>query len=202
MLNPDGVINGNHRCSLAGQDLNRQWACPNASLHPSIYHAKNLILYLRSLGKKPLVFCDYHGHSRKKNVFVYGNNPKWSWLKDDRSIPHHDEFYLLPEILEEAAAGFCLHYCSFQIQQGKESSARVNIWREIGVARAYTLEASYGGFDRGVYSGFQVGTRELMEMGEKMIESLVLMREYMDCNRAPSKKFESSNGDSDDSGMA
>lgn len=24
MLNPDGVINGNHRCSLAGVDLNRQ----------------------------------------------------------------------------------------------------------------------------------------------------------------------------------
>lgn len=25
MLNPDGVIVGNYRCSLMGQDLNRQW---------------------------------------------------------------------------------------------------------------------------------------------------------------------------------
>ena len=25
MLNPDGVVNGNYRCSLSGQDLNRQW---------------------------------------------------------------------------------------------------------------------------------------------------------------------------------
>lgn len=25
MLNPDGVINGNYRCSLAGADLNRRW---------------------------------------------------------------------------------------------------------------------------------------------------------------------------------
>jgi murein tripeptide amidase MpaA len=25
MLNPDGVINGNYRCSLAGCDLNRRW---------------------------------------------------------------------------------------------------------------------------------------------------------------------------------
>jgi murein tripeptide amidase MpaA len=24
MLNPDGVVNGNYRCSLSGQDLNRQ----------------------------------------------------------------------------------------------------------------------------------------------------------------------------------
>jgi murein tripeptide amidase MpaA len=25
MLNPDGVINGHLRCSLSGNDLNRQW---------------------------------------------------------------------------------------------------------------------------------------------------------------------------------
>lgn len=37
MLNPDGVIIGNYRCSLAGVDLNRQWANPNAKLHPEIY---------------------------------------------------------------------------------------------------------------------------------------------------------------------
>ena len=28
MLNPDGVINGNYRCSLAGSDLNRRWKNP------------------------------------------------------------------------------------------------------------------------------------------------------------------------------
>jgi murein tripeptide amidase MpaA len=29
MLNPDGVINGNYRCSLAGVDLNRRWKNPS-----------------------------------------------------------------------------------------------------------------------------------------------------------------------------
>lgn len=29
MLNPDGVINGNYRCSIAGCDLNRKWQCPS-----------------------------------------------------------------------------------------------------------------------------------------------------------------------------
>lgn len=29
MLNPDGVINGNYRCSVAGCDLNRRWAKPS-----------------------------------------------------------------------------------------------------------------------------------------------------------------------------
>ena len=29
MLNPDGVIYGNNRCSLSGVDLNRQWKRPS-----------------------------------------------------------------------------------------------------------------------------------------------------------------------------
>ena len=40
MLNPDGVINGNSRCSLAGVDLNRCWIDPNKQLQPTINHAK------------------------------------------------------------------------------------------------------------------------------------------------------------------
>ena len=43
MLNPDGVINGNYRCSLAGCDLNRRWKTPNKTLHPTIWHCKRLV---------------------------------------------------------------------------------------------------------------------------------------------------------------
>lgn len=46
MLNPDGVINGSHRCSLAGVDLNRVWNYPLENLHPTIFHAKGLIQYM------------------------------------------------------------------------------------------------------------------------------------------------------------
>ncbi len=42
MLNPDGVINGNYRCSLAGCDLNRRWKAPSKILHPTIWHTKQL----------------------------------------------------------------------------------------------------------------------------------------------------------------
>ncbi len=37
MVNPDGVINGNYRCSLAGCDLNRRWKVPSRVLHPVVY---------------------------------------------------------------------------------------------------------------------------------------------------------------------
>jgi len=42
MLNPDGVINGNYRCSLAGCDLNRRWKRPSKVLHPEIFATKQL----------------------------------------------------------------------------------------------------------------------------------------------------------------
>jgi hypothetical protein len=29
MINIDGVINGNYRCSLVGSDLNRRWKSPS-----------------------------------------------------------------------------------------------------------------------------------------------------------------------------
>ncbi len=40
MLNPDGVIYGNYRCSLLGVDLNRRWINPSKILHPSIFYSK------------------------------------------------------------------------------------------------------------------------------------------------------------------
>ncbi|KAL1789589.1 cytosolic carboxypeptidase 4 [Sigmodon hispidus] len=55
MLNPDGVINGNHRCSLRGEDLNRQWLLPQAHLQPTIYHAKGLLHYVSSIGQGPVL---------------------------------------------------------------------------------------------------------------------------------------------------
>lgn len=42
MLNPDGVINGNYRCSLAGVDLNRMWLDPSKKLHPTIFSTKQV----------------------------------------------------------------------------------------------------------------------------------------------------------------
>ncbi len=42
MLNPDGVINGNYRCSLSGADLNRRWKSTSKLLYPEIFEAKKL----------------------------------------------------------------------------------------------------------------------------------------------------------------
>ncbi|XP_028349902.1 cytosolic carboxypeptidase 1 isoform X6 [Physeter macrocephalus] len=116
MLNPDGVINGNHRCSLSGEDLNRQWQSPNPDLHPTIYHAKGLLQYLAAVKRLPLVYCDYHGHSRKKNVFMYGCSIKETvWHTNDNAASCdvvEDVGYRGLQIgtreLEEMGAKFCV----------------------------------------------------------------------------------------------
>lgn len=66
MLNVDGVINGNYRCSLAACDLNRKWGEPSKILHPTIFHTKQLCVSLQEEMKKQFyLYLDMHGHSIK-----------------------------------------------------------------------------------------------------------------------------------------
>ncbi|KAI6058234.1 Cytosolic carboxypeptidase 1 isoform X1 [Aix galericulata] len=181
MLNPDGVINGNHRCSLSGEDLNRQWQNPNPDLHPTIYHAKGLLQYLAAIKRLPLVYCDYHGHSRKKNVFMYGCSIKetmWHTNVNAASCDLTEDpgYRTLPKILSQTAPAFCMGSCSFVVEKSKESTARVVVWREIGVQRSYTMESTLCGCDQGKYKGLQIGTRELEEMGAKFCVGLLRLK--------------------------
>ncbi|XP_010192681.1 PREDICTED: cytosolic carboxypeptidase 1 isoform X2 [Mesitornis unicolor] len=181
MLNPDGVINGNHRCSLSGEDLNRQWQNPNPDLHPTIYHAKGLLQYLAAIKRLPLVYCDYHGHSRKKNVFMYGCSIKetmWHTNVNAASCDLMEDpgYRALPKILSQTAPAFSMGSCSFVVEKSKESTARVVVWREIGVQRSYTMESTLCGCDQGKYKGLQIGTRELEEMGAKFCVGLLRLK--------------------------
>uniref|UniRef100_A0A8C3BVI1 tubulin-glutamate carboxypeptidase n=1 Tax=Cairina moschata TaxID=8855 RepID=A0A8C3BVI1_CAIMO len=203
MLNPDGVINGNHRCSLSGDDLNRQWLKPSSQLHPTIYHTKGLLYYLRSIGRAPLVFCDYHGHSQKKNVFLYGCSIKETlWQAGctvDTAVITEDVGYrTLPKILDKVAPAFVMNSCSFLVEKSRVSTARVVVWQEMGVLRSYTMESTYCGCSHGLYKvsksskkkplahsamnlpaflhqGLQLGTQELEEMGSKFCLALLIL---------------------------
>ena len=72
MFNPDGVLAGNYRTSLAGVDLNRRWRKPDKSLHEPVPLLKDYVRYLRERNKLS-AFIDMHGHSKKQNCFIYGN---------------------------------------------------------------------------------------------------------------------------------
>jgi hypothetical protein len=115
MLNPDGVILGNNRCSLAGYDLNRCWGAPNRRVQPSVYKLKSLLTNLCFIQKKKiLVFCDLHGHSKLLNSFVYacheesiGTLCSWTQVR------------LLPRLLAKKTHLVNYHQCSFRVESDK-----------------------------------------------------------------------------------
>lgn len=113
MLNPDGVIVGNYRCSLAGRDLNRNYKTGLRDSFPSVWHTRKMVeryhgihagkcaqtwiyrenclqrtglnlilsflmcLFSRLVNETDVVmYCDFHGHNRKNNVFMYGCNTR------------------------------------------------------------------------------------------------------------------------------
>ena len=105
MLNPDGVINGNYRCNLAGNDLNRVWNDPNKRIHPTVFHSKALIRNMIE-DREVVMAVDVHGHSRKKNVFMYGCSGKG---------PNRLKERIFPRLLEKTAEIFSFSDCSFSI---------------------------------------------------------------------------------------
>ena len=107
MVNADGVINGNTRCSLAGVDLNRMWMDPQRDTHPVVFHLKMLIRQMNQ-EREVILFCDLHGHSRKKNIFMYGNSVKGDTKYKERIFPY---------ILEQQAEVFSYADCAFSVQR-------------------------------------------------------------------------------------
>ena len=88
------------------------------------------------------LFIDLHGHSRKKNMFCYGNcNKNETHVKEK----------IFPFLLEKAADIFNFADCAFAVQKSKESTARVVGWKELGITNCYTLESTFCGSDFGKY---------------------------------------------------
>ena len=138
MLNPDGVINGNYRCSLAGADLNRRYKNPSKNLHPVVYAIKRLAKNF-SKERELALYCDFHGHSRRKDIFMYGNN-----------YPERpDRTRMFPYIISKMCDYFSFEYSRFNVHKSKEATARVAIWREVNIANVFTMEASFSGADKG-----------------------------------------------------
>mmetsp|Transcript_108559 Transcript_108559/g.306027 ORF Transcript_108559/g.306027 Transcript_108559/m.306027 type:complete len:931 (+) Transcript_108559:180-2972(+) len=161
MLNPDGVIVGNYRCSLVGQDLNRQWGEPSRRHHPTIYFAKNMFRHLLA-DREVVLYVDIHGHSRKKNVFMYGNS-EISSLRER----------VFPRLLCRSSDCFNFDDCCFKVQKSKESTARVVAYKEFSVLNSFTLEASFCGADFGPLGDQHFTTKHLEEMGYMVCDAIL-----------------------------
>ena len=161
MLNPDGVVAGNYRCSLAGCDLNRRWLFASESRHPVIYQAKRVIRQFAQERKLEFV-CDLHGHSRKKNVFMYGCHPA---MKPERTR-------VFPWILSKLLPCFDFNSCAFNMARSKQATMRITLFKELQLPAVYTLEASFCGASNNSYKLFTAA--HLMEVGRELCRALLV----------------------------
>ena len=137
-------------------------------MHPPVIAIKNLVRDLREQFKKDfnddipiLAFIDLHGHSRKKNVFVYG--PYYQI--------HHQNYLkmrVLPKILSEQTSMFRFFASRFKIEKSKEKTARVVLHREFSIMNCFTLEASFLGYFNKERITKDFSILKLETMGEKL----------------------------------
>ncbi|XP_060592110.1 cytosolic carboxypeptidase 3-like isoform X5 [Ruditapes philippinarum] len=152
MLNPDGVIVGNYRCSLAARDLNRNYRHPKKESFPTVWHTKNMIETVMEK-HEVVLYCDLHGHSRKHNVFMYGNNT----ATDDPDNNNNSNNgvvgaraflneRLFPWLMaQKSPEKFSFPFCKFNIKRCKEATGRVVMWRQFRILNSFTLEATFSG---------------------------------------------------------
>ncbi|XP_076970760.1 cytosolic carboxypeptidase 2 isoform X3 [Tamandua tetradactyla] len=164
MLNPDGVIVGNYRCSLAGRDLNRHYKTVLKESFPCIWYTRNMIKRLLE-EREVLLYCDFHGHSRKNNIFLYGcnNNDRRFWL-------HERVFPLM--LSKNAPDKFAFRSCNFKVQKCKEGTGRVVMWR-MGILNSYTMESTFGGSTLGNKRDTHFTTEDLKSLGYHVCDTLL-----------------------------
>ncbi|XP_075894141.1 cytosolic carboxypeptidase 2 isoform X2 [Nelusetta ayraudi] len=174
MLNPDGVIVGNYRCSLAGRDLNRNYQTSLRDSFPCVWHARSMVERLLA-GTDVVLYCDFHGHSRKNNVFMYGCN-----TAGDAALKLRERVFPLM-MSKNASNKFSFKSCKFRVQKSKEGTGRVTMWK-LGIKNSYTMEASFGGSTLGDRKGTHFTTGDLKSIGYCFCDTLL---DY--CDPDPSK---------------
>nr|XP_019957671.1 PREDICTED: cytosolic carboxypeptidase 2 [Paralichthys olivaceus] len=165
MLNPDGVVVGNYRCSLAGRDLNRNYKTLLRDSFPCVWHTRNMVERLMAETDVAL-YCDFHGHNRKNNVFMYGCNNR-----GDGSLKLHERVFPLM-MSKNASNKFSFKSCKFKVQRSKEGTGRIAMWR-LGIRNSYTMEATFGGSTLGDRRGTHFTTRDLKSLGFYFCDTLL-----------------------------
>ncbi|KAK3087050.1 hypothetical protein FSP39_000988 [Pinctada imbricata] len=175
MLNPDGVIVGNYRCSLAARDLNRNYRHPRKESFPTVWFTKSMMEKI--LERHDIIlYCDLHGHSRKHNVFMYGNNTSETEAETN-GVGAAQAFLnerLFPWLMSQKSPDkFSFPSCKFQIKRCKEATGRVVMWRQMRILNSFTLEATFSGtiIDKKELRHFNIN--DFMDMGKVLCETVL-----------------------------
>ena len=81
-----------------------------------------------------------HGHSRKRNIFMYGCVSSQSDMNQHRN---NNLIRLIPYLLSQKSKTFSFSDCKFANEKEKESTARLVLFKEFSVLNSYTLESTF-----------------------------------------------------------
>jgi len=107
-----------------------------------------------------------HGHSRKKNVFIYG--PYYPL--------HSDKYFkmrIIPKLISEETSKFRYYSCKFRIEKSKEKAARIVLWREFNIMNCFTFESSFHGYITEDRETKEFTTDSYEQMGEYLTNSIL-----------------------------
>ncbi|KAA3680411.1 uncharacterized protein DEA37_0007293, partial [Paragonimus westermani] len=101
-----------------------------------------------------VIFCDFHGHSRRNDVFMYGCDSSYRQdIPANGALPQRSNCQLdylneriLPYLLSKQVPDkFNFSGCRFSIHPTKEATGRVVFWREFEISHSFTLETTFNG---------------------------------------------------------
>jgi hypothetical protein len=132
-------------------------------IHPVNFAVKRMMRVF-SKERQIVLYCDLHGHSRRKNMFMYGNN-----IKEQTTSSR-----VFPYILSKLCDYFSFEQSRFSMNKSKEGTARIAMFKELNIPNIFTLEASFCGADRGVLKDTHFSTEHFMLVGRKLLETLIV----------------------------
>ena len=124
-------------------------------MFPEVYHLKRLVERISETHDLEL-YLDFHGHSRKKNMFVFG--PDYNLTQ-----PEYYKSRVLPKLLASHTSIFRYYGCSYAISSDKRSTARAVMLNEMMIPLVYTVETSLGFYFDYVQHRNAVFTKEKYE---------------------------------------
>jgi hypothetical protein len=166
MLNPDGVVCGNYRCDLTGADMNRKFDNPDPTTSPIVYNFKKMVKEF--IQERPVqLYCDFHGHSKQRNIFMYG-------CIDRTDHARNIEIQVFPKLCSQISSNFSFNDCSFNLDDLKLNTGRVNVFTEMSIMNSFTMEASFCGADQGPNADYHFSTCDLEQMGKDLLKTLLV----------------------------
>lgn len=165
MINPDGVLAGNFRTNTSGDDLNRRYDKPHTLFHPTICAFRKMMDNDKKQNRKIYALFDLHGHSCRKNVFIYGPKVSSYSKKSQRAKSY-------AYILSTKTELFKFEYCIWKLRKSKRKTLRGLFLAENNTKYVFTVESSVFGYNTRLNKNQSFSISKYQEMGRDLIYQL------------------------------